>query len=318
MEKGTPVGVLCAEECVANLNTWMTSFGKEMLPVLRCSCQSYVFTTQQAAEQISKMTWDKDKMEALKMFEQRLTNPSEIQPIVDAMKSQMSMHQDEFTEQAKAMMGSDTWLKPAETRTMAEYKKEDHGDRAKDKVTAFAKNIKNAFMGDGRREVVEEEMKKSPTPPFSAEQIKEVMDKFSFGNEAAPVLEEMIKYGAIYQLTCNEIVENIIGEDQNARNWMENHKLDVLEAVKKLIKDPQNKAKLVSVFPFQKAEAEKRLRDVAVNFTPPEPPEDKIQAAIRAIGGCVNNFPWLKVKGGYRCAGGGHFVTDEAIKNQMA
>lgn len=319
MENSTPVGVECNSECIANLDAWMTSFGKDMLPVLRCSCQSYVFTTQQAADLISKMKWESDKMVALEMFEQRLTNPSEIQPIVDAMKSNMSMNQDEFTKKAKTVMARESWLKKAEIRTMAVYNKEDHGDRDDDKVTAFAKNIKDAFMGDGRRKVVEEEMKNRPTPPFSATQIKKVMDKFTWGSEVVPVLEEMINYGAIYQLTCNEIVDNILGKNQHERNWQSREKLLVLAAVKKLIKDPQNKAYLVSVFIFanDKAEAEEILRDVAVDFTPPVPPEEAIQAAIRKIGGCVNGFPWLKVKGGYRCAGGAHFVNDAAIKNQM-
>lgn len=41
--------------------------------------------------------------------------------------------------------------------------------------------------------------------------------------------------------------------------------------------------------------------------------EAKAQAALRQMGVCVAGFQWIKQHGGYRCAGGSHFVTDQQL-----
>lgn len=38
--------------------------------------------------------------------------------------------------------------------------------------------------------------------------------------------------------------------------------------------------------------------------------EAKVQAKLRTMGVCVAGFRWIKTNGGYRCAGGVHFVSD--------
>jgi hypothetical protein len=41
--------------------------------------------------------------------------------------------------------------------------------------------------------------------------------------------------------------------------------------------------------------------------------EAKAQAALRSMGVCVAGFRWIKQSGGYRCAGGSHFVSDAQL-----
>ncbi|KAJ6515608.1 P-loop containing nucleoside triphosphate hydrolase protein [Mycena sanguinolenta] len=41
--------------------------------------------------------------------------------------------------------------------------------------------------------------------------------------------------------------------------------------------------------------------------------EAKAQAALRSMGVCVAGFQWIKQNGGYRCAGGSHFVSDAQL-----
>ena len=45
--------------------------------------------------------------------------------------------------------------------------------------------------------------------------------------------------------------------------------------------------------------------------------EKKAQEKLRKIGKCPMGFDWLKQEGGWRCAGGSHFVTDEELNAQF-
>ncbi|CAK5268430.1 unnamed protein product [Mycena citricolor] len=45
--------------------------------------------------------------------------------------------------------------------------------------------------------------------------------------------------------------------------------------------------------------------------------EIKAQAALRRMGVCVAGFQWIKQAGGYRCAGGAHFVSDAQIEGAL-
>jgi hypothetical protein len=41
--------------------------------------------------------------------------------------------------------------------------------------------------------------------------------------------------------------------------------------------------------------------------------EEEVQKKIKAIGRCPMNFEWLRQNGGWRCAGGSHYITDTEI-----
>lgn len=42
--------------------------------------------------------------------------------------------------------------------------------------------------------------------------------------------------------------------------------------------------------------------------------EAKRQAAVRVLGCCPMGYNWIKQSGGYRCAGGSHFLSDQQIE----
>jgi hypothetical protein len=42
--------------------------------------------------------------------------------------------------------------------------------------------------------------------------------------------------------------------------------------------------------------------------------EQAHQQKLRAMGVCVAGFPWIKGSGGYRCAGGSHWVLDAQLQ----
>lgn len=57
-------------------------------------------------------------------------------------------------------------------------------------------------------------------------------------------------------------------------------------------------------------EAEDRVRRARAEVERARKEEARVQAKLREIGVCVAGFRWIKQAGGYRCAGGTHFVTD--------
>ena len=61
----------------------------------------------------------------------------------------------------------------------------------------------------------------------------------------------------------------------------------------------------------QKARAElERLRRVEETH---KRDEARVQSRLQQIGKCVAGFQWIRQPGGYRCAGGSHFVTDAQL-----
>lgn len=66
----------------------------------------------------------------------------------------------------------------------------------------------------------------------------------------------------------------------------------------------------------QKREAEdqaRRLRQLEEERQRMQEQERKVQQRLRQMGLCVAGFRWIKQSGGYRCAGGSHFVSDSQL-----
>lgn len=45
--------------------------------------------------------------------------------------------------------------------------------------------------------------------------------------------------------------------------------------------------------------------------------EEEVQRKLKRAGVCVQGFRWVKKEGGYKCAGGSHFVSDGDIALMM-
>jgi len=78
------------------------------------------------------------------------------------------------------------------------------------------------------------------------------------------------------------------------------HKLDVQHKTRKelelLLKQLEN----------EDTEAYKKLKDE-------EDKQKKMQEKLREMGVCPAGYEWLREGGGWRCAGGSHFVTDAEL-----
>ena len=62
-----------------------------------------------------------------------------------------------------------------------------------------------------------------------------------------------------------------------------------------------------------KAEADERLRKIREDAERKRKEELQVQVKLRDMGVCVAGFRWIKQAGGYRCAGGSHFVSNSQL-----
>jgi len=249
-EDGTPVGVKCTDADLDQIQEWMNSgiasFDDDKAMVMRCSTQNYVFTAQQAATLIGAMTWNDNQVDAVEMFRDRLTNPTEDSDILSEISGEEKADVKELLMQFKAAKAVSAIVIPPKHL----------GVRDDDVVNAFAEKLGFDIKG-----AAEEEMRVRPSPPFSAEQLGTVLNKFTFASELPGFIEALTGPGGIYPLTCAEI-------NQMTGKFDSSERLELLKALKPLIKDAQNKPLLVSSFEFadDKNQAELILRDVMIHF----------------------------------------------------
>jgi len=316
-DDGTPVGIKCNDEALAQIKEWMdagiASFDADKEMVMRCSCQNYVFTAQQAGSLIGMMTWSDNQADAVEMFRDRLTNPNEGTDILNKING------EEDKSKVTAMLKEFKAAKPVDTLA---YPFGNHGTRADEDVNEFANKLnKQSCMEDCKEQAAKDEMKERPSPPFSAAQLETVLEKFTWGSQVSGLLETLAGPLAIYPLTCEEI-DKLVNRPPKVGNagflYMADDRLEMLRALKPFIKDAQNKPLLVSKFEFpdDKKTAEEILRDVTVKFklVPPKPTGAGCASGLTRLELCCA----YAVYGGWRCDAGYHFISDEAANQQLA
>ncbi|KAF8213837.1 hypothetical protein K438DRAFT_1802339 [Mycena galopus ATCC 62051] len=75
-------------------------------------------------------------------------------------------------------------------------------------------------------------------------------------------------------------------------------------------------SELREILEFKLGSQERRARELEAERKAVElerKKEAEAQAALRSMGVCVAGFRWIKQSGGYRCAGGSHFVSDAQL-----
>jgi len=279
-------------------------FSSAKMAMIRALCQNNVFTTEQAAELIGTVSMSSDKLEALDLFAERLSNPSE----ADAIVEQFSFSSDKDTAREKL-----SGMSPAKAGTLAAFPVESDGHRSSEDVDRFLGALDAASMSSDKVEAARAECEEHPTPPFSCEQMLEVLKRLSFSDDAKAVLEMFAGPAIVYPMTCDEIVSVLEVFS------MSDDRIAVLPSLKPFVKDAQNKLAIVASFSFSsdKVRAEEILRDVLVRLEPSEPPEAAVQDVLRRIGSCPAGYRWRKVPSGWRCAAGGHYVSDAQVSANL-
>ncbi len=279
-------------------------FTDSKLAYIRTVCQNFTFTTEQAAELIGLVDMSDDKIQAIDLFADALIDPSNADPIV----ALLDMDDDKEAAAAKLSGFSGKAARELRPRVI-----EDDGHRSEEAMERVLEAIDSVSMSDEKVAMIAEEVQNNPSPPYNAEQLIRILQKFEFSDDIMAVLDMFVGPQIVYPMTCEEIIAvlDVLS--------MSDDKIKVLPSLKPFIYDAQNKLLIVASFSFSsdKEKAEEILRDVVVDFKPKSPPPEKIQEALQAVGTCPAGYTWRKVQGGYRCAAGGHYVSDAQINEYL-
>jgi len=305
----TPVGVECTQDDLHRLSEWVESSAFAKTACVAAACQSYVFTCEQAAEFLSLVNFDDDRLELLGAFKDRLLDP-------DLCNSILALFSDdpEDDDRVDAQEAIAEFTK-AEIGIVAKFPIEDDGERSDNNMSELLSALGGASFADDKLAVLQTDVNKDPSPPpFLPGQLVSVLNTFGHSDDREAALDYFSGPKLIYPMSCEKII--LVLEAFS----FSDEKKSVLRKLKPYIEDAQNKLSIVVSFTFDsdKEEAEEILRDVLVDFKDPIVPEEQVQEALKAIGTCSSGYPWRKVPNGYRCAAGGHYCSQSSIDAYIA
>ena len=246
-----------------------------------------------------------DKLDMLNLFVKSVGNPQDGDRIGSLFN--FSANKEEAVAKIKS-------FQPAKAQEIADFPIESDGHRADADIDRFLAAIKAAKFKDDKVEVARAECEQHPSPPFEAHHLLRILAEYAFSDDCMAVLTLFAGPAIVYPIVCADVVKilDIFKHSQD--------KIAVLPSLKPFIKDAQNKLGIVASFTFSddKTAAEEILRDVVVKFVPPTPPAAAIQQALKKVGRCPAGYQWRQVQGGWRCAAGGHFVSDAKVSQTLA
>jgi len=299
-----PIGIMATAENIAHFkeNFKAASFTDDKITFVKTICQNYVFNTAQVAEMLEWFTFS--KIEGLELFRNSVVDPEN----ADRVEGSFSFSSDK--EEATTLLRS---FPRAEAGIPFAFAIEDDGHRSEAEIARFCASLKACSFSDDRVEAAACECRDHPNPPFDGPQLVRVLETMPFSDDAQTVLGHFLGPQIVYPMTCQQVIKVL---DVFS---MSSDKIAVLPALKPFISDGQNKLDIVSHFTFgsDKEEAERILRDVLIKFKPKVPPMDAIQMALKKVGRCPAGYAWRQVSGGWRCAAGGHYVSDATLQAAM-
>ena len=211
---------------------------------LRLLAQNYVFTTAQAADLLNRCPYEHAKVDLVDIFFDCIIDPTEMAPLHSTFS---------FPNMRDEALRKWATFQPAKAGSLVEFRVEDDGLRSADAMSRLMYALDSARMPDEKVRICKSEILAHPSPPFTADQVMQVLSKFSAPWDAYEVLSSFTGPKVVYPLTCAEVVKLLSTFDSPPS------KMGLLPVLKSCIKDPQNKIVIVASFqsPFDVVHAEK-------------------------------------------------------------
>lgn len=295
----------CDAAALANMvkEVHNAAFSDNKIAYVKTSCQNYVFTVAQIAVIVKEFSFASDRLHALDLFQGSTVDPANAAAIAAA-------YDGSDKEKAVAKVHS---FPATAGGIIAVLRIEDDGHRSPAEIARFLGVLHSAHHSSDKVKLAHTECLQHPNPPFDHTQMIAVLKEFPHSSDATQVLEFFTGPKIIYPMTCADMLTILAIYPHSS------DKIAVLAHLKHFIQDAQNKLSLVASFTFSsdKDQAEEILRDVRVSLKPPVPPAAAIQAALKRVGLCPAGYQWVQVTGGWRCAAGGHYVSDGQLQAAM-